>query len=135
MKILLAIAAGCIVFAQVTRSVWDGVYTNEQAERGKARYDHVCFNCHGEDLEGDVVEHPALVGGEFRAKWNGLDLGQLFERIHRDMPMKNAGTLSREEAAELLAFILRENEYPAGAKPLPADINVLKQIRMDARKP
>jgi len=131
----VAIAVGCIAFAQATRSVWDGVYTSQQAERGKALYDRVCFNCHGEDLEGDVVEHPELAGGEFRARWNGLDLGQLFERIHRDMPMKNAGSLSREAAVELIAFILRENEYPPGDQPLPADVNLLKQIRMDARKP
>ncbi len=121
--------------AQATRSTLDGVYTAAQAERGDVLYGPRCAECHGDDLDGDPVEHPQLAGGKFRDTWNGLDLGTLFVRIHRDMPAGRAGTLSNDNTADLIAYILRENSYPAGATPLSADVNVLKQIRIDREKP
>ena len=127
--IVLALAA--IAQETVSRSIWDGVYTEKQANRGKAHYDRQCADCHGEELEGDA-EAPALSGGDFLWKWNGLTLGQLFDRIHRDMPMKKAGTLSREVTADLLAYILSVNKLPAGLGELPRESGALKQIRIDA---
>jgi len=121
--------------AQAMRSTWDGVYTTEQADRGEARYGPLCSGCHGDDLVGDIVENPELAGGTFRDKWNGLNVGQLFERVHRDMPARNPGSLSRETATDLIAYMLRENHYPAGTQPLSTDMNVLKQIRIDSQKP
>jgi mono/diheme cytochrome c family protein len=117
------------------RSVWDGVYTDKQAQRGYALYGPKCLNCHGDDLEGDIVEHPALAGGEFMWKWNGATLEPIFERIHRDMPMKNAGTLSRGQSADLLAYILRENHFPVGQQDLPDEPVALRQIRFEAVRP
>jgi mono/diheme cytochrome c family protein len=127
--------AAVILSAQAMRSTWDGVYTNEQADRGDARYGPLCAECHGDDLGGDIVENPELAGGTFRDKWNGLNVGQLFERVHRDMPAHRPGTLSRETATDLIAYILRENRYPAGSVPLSTDVNVLKLIRIDSQKP
>lgn len=117
------------------RSVWDGVYTQAQADRGRVRYEGVCAGCHGDDLEGDVVEHPELAGGNFRDKWNGLNLGELFQRIHRDMPMNKAGSLSRSAAVDLVAFILSANRFPEGAQELAPDTKLLTQIRIDSQKP
>jgi mono/diheme cytochrome c family protein len=136
-----AIALCCSMSAQDPardpnqRSVWDGVYTEKQAQRGYALYGPKCLNCHGDDLEGDIVEHPALAGGEFAWKWNGSTLEPIFERIHRDMPMKNAGTLSREQSADLLAYILSENHFPSGQHDLPGDPVALRQIRFEAVRP
>src|SRR6266478_2954271 len=69
-----------------TRSVWDGVYTDQQAKRGEPKYRENCADCHGDDLEGDA-EAPALSGATFQTNWEGLPLGSLFQRIRRDMPL------------------------------------------------
>lgn len=119
---------------QPAQSVWDGVYSEAQAARGHVQYDRRCAECHGDDLEGDVVEHPELAGGTFRDKWNGETVGELFERIHRDMPQKNPGTLTREIAVDLVAYILQANQYPAG-KDLPRDTPSLKLIRIESHRP
>src|SRR5580658_2642839 len=127
----------CALFAQdsAQRSVWDGVYTEKQAQRGEQLYGTKCQSCHGEDLEGDIVEHPALAGGDFMWKWNGSTLAPLFERIHRDMPINNAGSLSRDQSVYLLAYILSMNKLPAGQRELPSDPAALGQIHVEAAKP
>ena len=127
---------GAGLFAQQrSRSVWDGVYTREQAERGHVQYDRRCAECHGDELEGDVVEHPELAGGNFRDKWNGQTLGDLFERIHRDMPPNSPGSLSRENCADLVAFLLNANDFPAGDQPLPRDTPSLREIQFESHRP
>ena len=69
-------------------SVWDGVFTDEQAKRGEAAYRQECSNCHGAELEGGDMT-PPLVGGGFTSNWNDLTLGDLFERIRLTMPLDN----------------------------------------------
>jgi len=128
---VLASVAG---LAQQSRSVWDGVYTRQQAERGHAQYSRHCIDCHGDSLEGDVVEHPDLAGGNFRDRWNGQTLGDLFERIHRDMPQKNPGSLSRDATVDLIAYILNANGFPDGKQALPRDTPSLAEIRFEARR-
>ena len=125
--------ACAVLFAQERlRTVWDGVYTSQQAERGRQQYLNRCADCHGDELEGDVVEHPELAGGNFRDKWDGETLGSLFERIHRDMPQRNPGTLSRETTVDLIAYILSMNKYPPGPQELPRDTPSLKEIRIES---
>ena len=127
--------ACAVLFAQErSRSVWDGVYTAQQAARGEDQYARRCAGCHGDDLEGDVVEHPELAGGNFRDKWDGETLGDLFERIHRDMPQPKPGSLSRETTLDLIAYILSANKYPPGTNELPHDTPSLKEIRFESHK-
>jgi mono/diheme cytochrome c family protein len=133
--VLLVVGAAIRAQEAPARSVWDGVYTQAQADRGRVRYEGTCAGCHGDDLEGDVVEHPELAGGNFRDKWNGLNLGELFQRIHRDMPLNKAGSLSREAAVNLVAFILNANAFPAGSNELSSDERLLSQIRIQSQKP
>jgi cytochrome c len=132
---ILVLSAFAVLAQSPARSTWDGVYTDAQAERGKTLYDHQCIDCHGEELEGDVVEHPALAGSGFIYKWNGLTVADLFERIHRDMPMDNPGTLTRQKAVDLAAFLLKFNRFPSGAQELPQETPALREIRIDAVKP
>src|SRR2546430_16270645 len=68
-----------------SRSVWDGVYTEEQAKRGEPVYQKECAACHGAMMTGGESA-PPLTGGGFQANWNGLTLGDLFDRIRKTMP-------------------------------------------------
>ena len=111
------------------QSVWDGVYTEEQARRGEALYQKDCSTCHGDRLNG-TGEAPALSGGGFLSNWNGLTVGDLFERIRTTMPLDVPGKLSRQQNADAIAFILKANGWPAGATDLPPDPAALKQIRI-----
>src|SRR5258705_8696563 len=95
------------------RSVWDGIYTTEQAKRGQALYNAQCASCHGDTLAGGESA-PALTGGEFLSSWNGLTVGDLFDRTRATMPQNKPGSLSREAGAEILAYVLSRNEFPAG---------------------
>jgi mono/diheme cytochrome c family protein len=99
------------------RSVWDGVYTEEQAKRGEALYEKQCSACHGDKLAGRESA-PPLTGGAFLSNWNGLTLGDLFERIRRTMPQTSPGKLTRQQNADILAYVLSFNKFPAGKTEL-----------------
>jgi len=101
--------------AQTTRSVWDGVYSEDQSKRGSALYARECASCHGTELTGGESA-PALVGDGFLSSWNGTTVGDLFERIRKSMPQDNPGRLSRQQDADILAFMLSANRFPAGKK-------------------
>ena len=120
--------------AQTSRSIWDGVYTDEQAKRGRPLYDDHCASCHGAALEGGESA-PALAGGEFLSGWDGLTVGDLFERIRTTMPQNKPRTLSREINADIIAFIFSANQLPTGKTELPHTAEVLKEIRIEANKP
>src|SRR5262249_62212854 len=93
------------------RTVWDGVYNEEQSQRGRAVFLDQCSNCHGRNLEGADMT-PALTGGAFMANWDGLTLGDLADRIRVSMPLNAPGALSRQETAGVVAYILRFNQFP-----------------------
>ena len=84
----------CMSLAGATQSVWDGVYTAEQARRGQPIYNKHCASCHGEQLTGGE-DSPPLTGGAFLANWNGLTVGDLFERIRVSMPTSCGPRLPR----------------------------------------
>lgn len=130
----LILGLGSLAVSQSQRSVWDGVYTAEQANRGQARYAELCASCHGDTLAGGESA-PPLVGGEFLADWNTLTVGDLFDRTRSTMPQDKPGSLSREANAEIISFLLSCNQFPAGKEPLPQASEVLKQIRIEAVKP
>ena len=69
------------------------------------------------------------------ANWNGLTLGDLFERIRKTMPQNAPGKLSRQQNADLLAFLLSFNKFPAGKTELYRQAEMLKEIRFVAEKP
>jgi mono/diheme cytochrome c family protein len=119
--------------AAVTRSVWDGVYTKEQANKGQATYGEVCLKCHGETLGGGEGG-PALAGEEFRRKWNGKTAGDLFGLIRKTMPSDDPGSLSNREYSNLIAYILSVNEFPAGPKEVDRDVAALNEIRIEMKR-
>jgi mono/diheme cytochrome c family protein len=137
--VLCVFAAGTLVAIlaaqeSTSRSVWDGVYNDKQAMRGEALYSEQCARCHGAALTGGE-EAPPLVGGAFQSNWNGLTLGDLFDRIRGSMPADQPGKLRREQVADILAHVLRVNEFPVGSAELEYRVEFLKQIRFEAVKP
>jgi len=120
--------------AAAEASVWDGIYTQAQAGRGQALYAKSCSSCHRENLEGHGTT-PELAGEDFIAKWDGQTVGDLFEKMQASMPADHPGSLSREQNAAILAFILRFNNFPAGQTELRTDADWLARIRFTAAKP
>jgi mono/diheme cytochrome c family protein len=120
--------------AQTTKSQWDGVYTAAQATRGEALYSQYCSACHGPGLTGGEMA-PPLVGADFRANWNDLSVGDLFERIRTSMPQNNPGSLSRQQDADILAFMFSKDEVPAGQQDLDTQTEALNAIKFKATKP
>jgi S-disulfanyl-L-cysteine oxidoreductase SoxD len=129
-----SLVGAALLGQETTRSVWDGVYTEEQAKRGQPLYSQHCASCHGDALTGGEMS-PPLAGGDFLSNWNGLTVGHLFDRIRKTMPVTRPGKLSREVNADILAYILSVNQFPAGKDELAHDAEMLKQIRLDATKP
>ncbi len=120
--------------AEETRSVRDGVYTQEQLERGRDTFDEECSFCHGYELEGGE-EAPALTGGAFLSDWNGLTLGELSDRIRTTMPPDKPRSLSRQQIADILSLILGENSFPAGESELASRPRILRRIKIDSFGP
>jgi len=116
-----------------TKTVWSGVFSADQAATGKTLFDSKCAICHGADLNGGEMS-PPLAGGAFVANWSGQTLGDLFTRIHTTMPANDPGSLSNAETAQVLAYILSFNQFPAGAAPLPSDDASLGQIGITDKK-
>ena len=132
MRIALLFVVSLACWAQ-DRSVWDGVYTAGQSKRGEAAYAENCASCHGAALGGGESA-PPLTGGEFMANWSGLTAGDLFDRIRTTMPADRPGKLKREETADILAYMLNVNGFPAGKTELPHQTEVLKQIKIEGKK-
>lgn len=119
--------------AQPRQSVWDGVYTDEQAGHGQTLFQQSCARCHGANLAG-TFETPPLVG-RFIPYWAGTTLDVLFDYISTAMPLDRPGSLSRDANADILAFILKANNFPAGAKALSTASEDQKSITFDAVRP
>jgi S-disulfanyl-L-cysteine oxidoreductase SoxD len=130
---LAAVGRGLHAEESTTSSVWDGVYTEVQAARGAASYTEHCAVCHGGSL-GGVGEAPALTGVRFIYDFNGLSLGELFERIRTTMPLNDAGGLSRAQYADILAFVLKSNGFPPGQSELYRRREYLDTIAFEAQR-
>lgn len=125
-------AWGATIAAQGS-SINDGIYTADQAKRGAPVYNSACGSCHGSALEGGEMA-PPLTGAEFDANWNGVTVGDLFDRIRKTMPPDKPGSMSREDTADLLAYMLSINKYPTGSGELSNDVALLKQIKIEAAR-
>lgn len=132
---LLGVGGAVVTRAQAPdRHVWTGVYTKEQAERGKTAYAENCAACHGETLAGIDVA-PALVGPGFLNNWNNTSAGDLFARIQMTMPLNAPGSLGGRKVADIEAFMFEANGFPAGDLPLPPNAALMPNVRIVAQKP
>lgn len=122
------------VQAQGQKTTWDGIYTQQQAEKGKPAYAQECASCHGSELEGGEMA-PPLAGGSFTSNWNGEAIGTLLERIKISMPANNPGALDRDVITDVVAYMLQVNKFPAGSDPLPTNPDMAKDLKFTTDKP
>jgi len=115
------------------KTVWDGVFTAAQAERGAAAFKTACSECHGNDLAGDGFA-PALTGSDFMGNWNELSVGDLFERIRISMPPSGPSAVTPADKADIVAHIMNVNKFPAGQAELEPKTEVLKGIKIEMKK-
>ena len=120
--------------AQDEQTQWDGIFTEEQAQRGALLYNEKCAACHGQEMLGGEMA-PGLIGGEFTANWNDLSMGDLFERIRISMPQDDPGSLSSQDNSDILAYMLQSGQYPAGETELPTRAEYLRMYKFLAMKP
>jgi len=123
----------CVIEGQAPATVWSGVYTEAQAFRGEKVADTTCIGCHGPGLDGGD-SGPKLVGEMFLANWSSQPVSELFDWIRQAMPPEAAGTLSKEDTAAVVAYILKQNKMPAGKQPLPSESEELRGIQITAGK-
>jgi mono/diheme cytochrome c family protein len=116
-------------FAQTPEArIWTGIFTDAQAERGKANFNIACVRCHGADLAGQTA--PALKGTRFMATWENENLYKIFTKIRDTMPPNFGTLLPDNDKLEVLTYILRTNEFPAGAQELKLDPDALEGIQI-----
>jgi len=129
MGIFLVAVALSIAQAQ-PRNSRPELFTTAQATRGEAVYKQACASCHSASLVGGRA--PALAGPAFARSWGDprVTLDDLFFIIRTTMPPEGASTLSSTEKADVFAFILRSNGYPAGPVAVAAESAILKQHRL-----
>ena len=114
-------------------SLWTGLYSKEQADRGRKVYNAQCARCHGEGLLGGEGS-PPLVDKDFLDKWSGKSVGELVEFTRKTMPSDGPGKVSRRNCTDIIAYLLSANGFPAGEKDLESDPEVLKDILIEPKR-
>ena len=122
--VFLILAAAAVA---ASRSVWDGVYSREQASRGQTAYNSKCARCHGDALLGGE-DSPPLVDKDFLERWNGKSVGSLVELTRGTMPSDGPGKVSRQQCTDIIAYLLGANGFPAGKSDLESDAAALNEI-------
>ena len=129
---LLATLSLPAAFAQSSeapvRTVWDGVYTQAQAERGRNAFLATCARCHGDDLAGF---RGAMDGERFMEGWGEDTVQSLYDRIHTTMPPGQAGSIPDQSYVDIVAFFLSRNKFPTGEKEL--GVEGLDEIRIQGK--
>ena len=118
-------AAAVVAEPVAATTIWDGVYTSEQADRGERVAFEVCFACHG---QRDWVTPVTL------RVWSGRSIRDFYENLRNTMPYDSPASLSREAYADVLSYILELNDVPAGSTPLPSDAAGLGEIQVTLRE-
>jgi mono/diheme cytochrome c family protein len=127
-------AAGCAAWAclmavlvsgaaaQEKKSVKAGVYTAAQADRGQTLFRSKCASCHAPNRFTDDF---------FYQSFAGKPLWEMFDVISDSMPEDNPGSMKKEEYADVIAYLLKLNNFPTGETELPIDKDALSAIVME----
>jgi mono/diheme cytochrome c family protein len=128
-----------LVAAQTAKpvSVWSGVYTAAQNQRGEELHAAVCIMCHGPRLNGagqpEMPPSPAIARAALLRKWSGQTVAALFVVVRHTMPPDAPGTLTDQQTIDSIAHMLAMSDMPAGDKELPADLKALANILIQAK--
>ena len=125
-------AVGDTVGLAQERATSAGVFTEDQAARGKDTYLQECSACHLDDLLGDGIA-PPLVGVSFSFRWSDLSIGDMYAAIRTTMPQGAPSSLSPQGYIDIIAYMLHVNEYPTGDTELPPEEAALQQITVDEK--
>jgi len=95
------------------------LYTMAQAEQGAQIFASKCVSCHGANMQG--VAAPSVAGNDFltTAAHNGWTLAIIRYLVFKLMPLNASGSLSPDQYANVMAYLLASNCYPAGTMPFP----------------
>jgi mono/diheme cytochrome c family protein len=107
------------------------LYTATQANAGHADFETHCSMCHGRDLQG--IAGPTLVGPSFASRSNNYTVAAIFDELSQQMPAGAPGSLSNTQYADIMAFILSRNGYPAGPTPLTYDAAQSSTVKLISR--
>ena len=129
---LVSVLFGLVLVAEVSygqsnSTIWDAIYSEAQAARGKEVYSVSCVSCHAADLRGDS-DAPSLRGMSFMFDWEGRSVGELFTTVQSQMPSENPNSLPAQNYLDVLAYIFQENNFPVGDEELSPEIDLLNQI-------
>ncbi|MCY4637830.1 MAG: cytochrome c [Acidobacteria bacterium] len=117
----VVVAGLSVPAAAQDRTVNDGVYTDQQATRGRTAYREQCAACHAADLFGGEMA-PGLKGSGFIGGWSGATLWEFADFTNATMPQDAPGRLTARQLNDVIAFILQSNDYPAGEDELAIDL-------------
>jgi mono/diheme cytochrome c family protein len=119
--LVFAVMLGTLVgAAQGGKTAKDGVYTAAQAERGKRSYLMACASCHQEGLQGADLA-PPLKGDDFLLPWSSQTVNDLYQKVATTMPADSPGSLRSQANADIVAYVLQVNKFPAGSDELKPD--------------
>jgi quinoprotein glucose dehydrogenase len=124
--------AGVVRAQDGGRKIWDGVYTDAQAARGKAAFENSCGRCHNNELVGSE-RGPALKGDGFIAHWENDSLDRLFTKIRDTMPAGGIESVTDAGKLDILAYVLAKNDAAAGTEELVLDSVKLEAITIVRR--
>jgi len=117
-RLLLVVAVASVLVvsrlgAQSTEPrIWQGVYSDAQAARGRDGFNASCLRCHAADLSGTTA--PALKGDRFQTTFGNEPIDRLFLKIRDTMPPNFGTSLDDQAKLDVVTYILQTNGYPAG---------------------
>jgi len=130
---LHAVNAAQTAAAPAAKTTQDGVYSADQAAKGKDLYSQNCSACHLDDMSGSG-EAPPLAGEGFTDSWDGHTVNELDQTVLNTMPLDNPGSLDPNDALAIVTYILQKNNMPPGKEPLKNDAATLKAITISSKK-
>jgi mono/diheme cytochrome c family protein len=131
--VVIATAGTYVVARQSRKTVWDGIYNDGQATRGKQLYVGNCSVCHQEGLQGADLA-PALKGDSFVLRWSDSSVDDMFTTISASMPADAPASLSAQQYLDIVTYLLQQNSFPAGNEEIKADAALLKTIAITKQK-
>jgi cytochrome c len=127
-----------------TNTIWDGIYTEEQARRGEQVFKSECGYCHRADLTGGFLDDgvgraPALAGprafgSSLAERWKDLTIGDMVATIAATMPRQKPASLTVQAYVDVVSYLFSKNDIPAGSRELPVDVETLGQLLITQKK-